>query len=137
MTLGLSRNNPGNLLPEHVPWLGLTALQPDEGPLQFENMIDGIRAFVKLCYTYQGEGLDSPFKFVWNYSPIASNPTTQYIENVCRWTGFVEAQVLDFHDTPTMISWAHAIFAQEQGREPASVITDDMINAAIAMANGE
>ena len=136
MTIGLSRNNPGNLLPANVPWFGLEAAQPDQGPLAFDTMTDGIRAFVKLCYTYQNNGLNSPFKFIWNYSPIsANNPTERYIANVCQWTGFTEAQVLDFHDTTTMISWAHAIFRQEQGE--ANGITDEQIMAGIAATTSE
>ena len=134
MTIGLSRNNPGNLMPAHVPWLGLTPAQPDNGPLQFDTVIDGIRAFVKLCYYYQSEGLDSPFKFVWNYYP-PPNPTTQYLENVCSWTGYKQSQVLDFHDTSIMTAWAGAVFREEQGINNG--ITNDMINAGIAMAEGE
>jgi hypothetical protein len=135
MTLGLSRNNPGNLLQEHIPWFGLTPTQPDEGPLQFDTLTDGIRAFVKLCYTYQMRGLNSPLTFISDYSPpSAGNPTTQYVQNVCDWTGFAFDQSLNFHDTPTMIKWAAAIFRQEQGEND---ITEDQINVGIALAEGE
>ena len=132
MTLGLTRNNPGDLLPEHVQWFGLAAAQPDHGPLAFDSMTDGIRAFVKLCYTYQERGLNTPTTFVTNFSPPGDNPTQQYITNVCLWTGYLPNQTLDFHDTPTMINWALAVFKQEQG---SNGITPDQITTAIALAN--
>ena len=134
MTLGLSRNNPGNLLPEHISWFGLSAHQPDEGPLAFETLSDGIRAFVRLCYTYQLRGKNTPLTFITDYAPASENPTAVYIQNVCDWCGFQFDQTLNFHDTPTMIAWAKAIFRQEQGADNG--ITDEQVNQGIAMAEG-
>lgn len=131
-TLGLSRNNPWDLLPEHVPWLGLAPRQPDSGPLAFDTMEDGIRAGVRLCYTYQREGFDTPAKFVARFSPPPDNPTAEYTDNVCSWTGFAHDQELDFHDPDVLVPWARAVFRQEQG--PNS-ITDAQIRQAKAKAD--
>jgi hypothetical protein len=136
MTIGLSRNNPWNLLAEHIPWMGLLADQPDSGPLAFDSMQDGIRAGIKLCYTYQERGWDTPVLFIPRFSPPqAGNPTPQYIENICTWCHVSPDQLLDFHDNDFMKIWAKAIFRQEQGEEGVAQITDDEIMAGIAAAN--
>lgn len=133
MTIGLSRNNPWNLLSEHIPWMGLLADQPDSGPLAFDSMEDGIRAGIKLCYTYQERGWNAPVLFIERFSPPqAGNPTRQYIENVCTWTGFDADQPLDFHNAAILCPWARAIFRQEQG---ANDITDKQILDAKALAD--
>lgn len=139
MTLGLQRNNPWNLQQAHVPWLGLIpAIEPDSGELIFDTLLDGIRAGVRLCYSYQAAGNRSPLTFISKFSPaVAGNPTAQYVQNVCEWTGFAFDQTLDFHNLATMMSWARAIFRQEQGAIAALTITDEQIQAGIALAVSE
>lgn len=133
-TLGMSRNNPWDLLPEHVPWFGLAAAKPDSGPLQFLTLDDGIRAGILLCYTYQRRGWNEPRPFVEHFAPPPANPTEVYIANVCAWTGFTQFQDLDFHDADTLERWARAIWRQEQGAA-ADIITMADILAAKAMAD--
>lgn len=114
--------------------MGLLKDQPTSGPLAFDSMEDGIRAGIKLCYTYQNREWDSPALFIPRFSPAnAGNPTVQYIANVCEWTGFKPGQSLDFHDPVTLVHWAQAIFRQEQG--PANGITAQQILAAKALAD--
>jgi len=134
--LGIRANNPWNLQQAHVPWLGLVpAEEPDTGELVFDTMTDGIRAGVKLCYTYQEQGRNTPLTFITAFSPAAAgNPTAQYVTNVCGWTGFAPDQALDFHDETTMLAWARAIWRQEQGLEWATSITDDEIREGITAA---
>ncbi|MGC8517890.1 MAG: hypothetical protein ACP5P4_05095 [Steroidobacteraceae bacterium] len=132
-TLGMQRNNPWDLLPEHVPWFGLAAAQPDTGPLDFVTLEDGIRAGIRLCYTYQERGWNSPVTFITRFAP-PPNPTAQYIANVCEWTGFRYDQALDFHDPAVLVPWCHAIWRQEQGIA-ADGITDVDILSAKAMAD--
>lgn len=137
MTPGMQRNNPWDLLPEHIPWFGLAAVQPDQGPLEFVNLIDGIRAGILLCYTYQRRAWNEPAVFIPKFAPAAAgNPTAQYIVNVCAWTGFTEYQDLDFHDPATLMPWARAIWRQEQGAY-ADGITENDILAAKALADKE
>lgn len=133
-TLGMSRNNPWDLLPEHVPWFGLAAAQPDDGPLAFATLDDGIRAGILLCYTYQDRAWNSPVSFITRFSPPPENPTEAYIANVCQWTGFRWDVPLDFHDPKILIPWARAIWRQEQGAA-ADVITNADILSAKAMAD--
>ena len=135
-TLGMSRNNPWDLLPEHVPWFGLAAHQADSGPLQFVNLVDGIRAGILLCYTYQRRTWNEPRPFVEHFAPPPENPTEIYIANVCAWTGFTQFQDLDFHDPDVLTRWARAVWRQEQG-DAALVITDADILAAKALADAE
>jgi hypothetical protein len=133
MTIGLDRNNPFNLMPSHVQWFGLSAAQPDQGPLEFENLTDGIRAGVKLCYTYQGRGFNTIASFIPEFSPAyAGNPVEQYMKNMCSWTGFSMTQPLDFRDPATMLAFAKGVFRQEQG---VNGITDDQITAGISLAD--
>lgn len=135
MTIGLDRNNPWNLLAEHIPWMGLLESQPASGPLVFDTLEDGIRAGVKLCYTYQGREWNTPEIFIPRFSPAkVGNPTAQYLQNVCAWTGFGEKEVLDFHNTAILCPWARAIWRQEQG-SAASFITDTQIFNAKALAD--
>lgn len=133
MTVGLDRNNPWNLLSEHIPWMGLMANQPKSGPLAFDSLEDGIRAGIRLCYTYQGREWNTPGIFIPRFSPAnAGNPTEQYIENVCTWTGFGCDELLDFHNAVILLPWARAIFRQEQG---ANDITDAEILSAKVLAD--
>ena len=136
MSIGLNSNNPWNLQASHVAWLGLTPNQTESGELCFDTMVDGIRAGVKLCYTYQGRGLNTPGSFITEFSPAAAgNPTAAYIRNVCQWTGYDQNQALDFHDASTMLTWAPAIFRQEQGADSATITTEQLLEG-IEAANG-
>jgi hypothetical protein len=133
--LGIRSCNPWNLQQEHIPWLGLTPNQAPTGELVFDNMIDGIRAGVKLCYSYQAEGFNTPLKFITRYSPAtAGNPTAQYVQNVCGWTGFPFDATLDFHDPKIIRPWARAIWRQEQGLEASLTISDDDLTRGIEAA---
>ena len=137
MTIGMDRCNPWDLLPEHIPWFGLDAAQPDEGPLAFINLVDGIRAGILVCYTYQRRAWNEPEKFVQEFAPAkAGNPVAAYIENVCTWTGYKRHDDLDFHDPAVLVPWARAVWRQEQG-DAALVITDEQILAAKALADAE
>lgn len=134
--LGIRDLNPWNLQECHIPWLGLLPKQSATGELVFDTMIDGIRAGVKLCYTYQEEGYSTPLKFIMRFSPSgAGNPTTDYIQNVCDWTGFPFDRDLDFHDPKVIRPWARAIWRQEQGLEYSKQITDEELTAGIEAAN--
>lgn len=135
MTIGMDRCNPWDLLPEHIPWFGLDAAQPDEGPLEFVNLVDGIRAGILVCYTYQRRAWNEPEKFVQEFAPAkAGNPVAAYIENVCTWTGYKRHDDLDFHDPAVLVPWARAVWRQEQGAA-ADIITTADILAAKAMAD--
>ena len=137
MTIGMQRNNPWDLLPEHIPWFGLAAEQPDSGPLQFVNLVDGIRAGILVCYTYQRRAWNEPEVFVPKFAPAsAGNPVAAYIENVCTWTGYTRNQDLNFHDPDVLTRWSRSIWRQEQG-DAALVITDADILAAKALADAE
>lgn len=135
MTIGMERNNPWDLLPEHIPWVGLVPNQPDSGPLQFDSLEDGIRAGIKLCYTYQRRGWNNPLSFITRFAPaLAGNPTLDYIKNVCDWTGFDNDQSIDFHNAAALVPWALAIFRQEQGEDNG--VTAEQVLAAKKLADG-
>ena len=133
--LGIRDCNPWNLQANHIEWLGELPTQGATGELVFDTMIDGIRAGVKLCYSYQAEGYNTPAKFVMRFSPAAAgNPTTAYIQNVCAWTGFAFDALLDFHDPKILRPWARAIWRQEQGAWSSQAITDEELTAGIEAA---
>lgn len=136
--LGIRSNNPWNLQQEHIPWIGLTPDQAASGELIFETMPDGIRAGVRLCYTFQARGWNTVDLFVANFAPAsAGNPTVQYEANVCEWGGWQHDQPLDFHQLAIIQPFARAIWRQEQGLAAMQGITDDQLNAGIAMAESE
>jgi hypothetical protein len=136
--LGIRYNNPWNLQQEHIAWIGLTAEQSLSGELQFDTMIDGIRAGVLLCYTYERRGINTPALFIPVFSPAkAGNPTEQYLVNVCTWGPYKPDQRLDFHDGQTMAGWAKAIWRQEQGLDAMLSIQPYLIAAGIDAAEGE
>lgn len=57
MTLCLSRNNPGCILPNPAnPWKGMAAVQPP-GPVAFISVIYGIRALYKILESYERDGI--------------------------------------------------------------------------------
>lgn len=82
--LGIRSNNPWNLQQEHIPWMGLVpAVEPATGELIFDTLADGIRAGVKVCYSYQRAGIDTPAVFIPRFSPAAAgNPTSS--SNILR-----------------------------------------------------
>ena len=136
MTLGLSRNNPWNLEVRHIPWMGLLADQPKDGPLAFETLLEGIRAGVRVCYTYQERSWNTPRKFVYDFADPKRDPVEQYLANVCEWTTHAPDDVLNFRDVKVMVSWARGVWRQEQGLAAitAAGITDAQIYAGIALA---
>ena len=138
LPLGLRQNNPWNMKQFHIQWLGESAADArvgDGGELFFLTMEFGIRAGIRLCYTYQRRAWNEPKIFIPKFSPAAAgNPTAQYILDVCAWTGFQADQELDFHDPAVMTVWAPAIWRQEQG-DAAAVITVAQILQAKALAD--
>lgn len=139
LPIGMRRNNPWNLKQFHIPWLGESASDAqlaDGGELSFLTMDLGIRAGIRLCYTYQRRAWNEPAVFIPHFSPAAAgNPTAQYVLDVCKWTGYEKYQDLDFHDPDVMTRWAPAIWRQEQG-DAASLITVADILQAKAIADG-
>jgi hypothetical protein len=138
LPLGMRLNNPWNLLQFHIPWFGEAASDvtvKDGGELEFISMELGVRAGILLCYTYQRRAWNEPAVFIPKFSPAAAgNPTAQYLENVLKWTGYQPYQDLNFHDLDVLVSWARAIWRQEQG-DAAQSITTATIIAAKALAD--
>lgn len=136
--LGMRSNNPWNLQQEHIDWAGLTANQAPSGELVFDDLIDGIRAGVLVCYAYQRRGLNTIGTFLPKFSPAAANnPTAQYETDVCTWTGWDRNRPIDFHSAVDMLPFARAIFRQEDGAAAEASITDAQIQAGIELAQGD
>lgn len=130
MTIGLDRNNPFDLEPNDIQWLGETA---KTSPITFDTMADGLRAGIKVFYAYQREGFNTPTQAIYRFAPPGENPTQDYVANVCAWTGFQFDQALDFHDEATLVPWCQAILRQEQG--VGHGITDGQIIEAKGLAD--
>ncbi len=133
LPIGMRQNNPWNMKQFHIPWMGESAADAqvaDGGELFFATMEFGIRAGIRLCYTYQRRAWNEPAIFIPKFSPAAAgNPTAQYILDVCAWTGFQEDQELDFHDDQVMTRWAPAIWRQEQGASASLITVADVLQA--------
>lgn len=137
LPIGMARNNPWNLKQFHIDWLGESASDAtlaEGGELAFVSLDLGIRAGIKLCYTYQSRAWNSPVTFITHFSPPPENPTVTYIQNVTKWTGFRWDAPLDFHDPKILVPWARSIWRQEQGAAAESIPTSDIL-AAKAMAD--
>jgi hypothetical protein len=109
-------NNPFNIRrDDNNKWVGKV---PDNTASfeSFDTMEHGIRAGLKLLQNYQGKfGLNTIRAIVYKFAPPIENRTTQYVEEVCRMTGFGPNKGLDLTDKDTLLKLASAIIYMETG----------------------
>lgn len=78
---GIRNNNPFNIRKSESNWLGKIK-SSDNDFEQFDNMVHGLRAGLKLLCNYVHDGFDTPFKIINRFAPINENATRNYISFV-------------------------------------------------------
>ncbi len=130
-TVGMSRNNPFDIEPNHIAWLGEAART---SPVTFDTVEHGLRAGVLVFLAYARAGLDTPRLAISTFAPPADNPTAQYVADVCAWCGVKPDQRVDFRDASFMVRWSRAVIRQEQGAAEEASISDAALVSAVGAA---
>ena len=131
--LGIRNNNPLNIRRGKTLWKG--EIRPPQPPLggafcQFESMEWGIRAAFCLLRTYVRKyRLNCIADIISRWAPPSENDTSQYICNVCRWTGLAGMQRLTEFDWPALVK---AMARQETGL----CLSEEQINKGLELYRG-
>lgn len=129
---GIRLNNPGNIRRTATMWQGESNIQADPDFVTFLNPIWGIRAIVRILYTYSREGITTLSGVINRWAPTVENNTDAYLADVCsRCSKTADASI----NWPTdVISIVKAIIQHENGIQPYD---DDTFNRAVALAERE
>lgn len=137
---GVRNNNPGNIRHGSSKWQGLAAVQKDDKFCTFINVYFGIRALMKLLQTYSKQKgklnigcgkIDTIEEIIERWAPSGDNNHTEnYINRVCKETGFGRHDCLDLFNKEISIKMAKAIVQVENGQQP---YLDDVFESAYAL----
>ena len=122
--------NPGNL--EYQGQRGAIRESGQARFAKFTSEEEGIAALVRQFRIYQSRGLNTISKIMELYAPRKENVTSEYIENLTKWTGLAENQKLDFADTDTVKRMVQGISRKEGRYTP---LTEGQIMSGINLAN--
>lgn len=132
---GIRNNNPGNIR-WGSDWQGLVAPNERTDPefCQFKAPLYGLRALVKIIYTYQTNyGLNSIESIIQRYAPPNENNTQNYINRVCETLGVLPKQSLKLTDG-AIKELLKAIIAVENGNSYYNYYSILLLDKAIAAA---
>lgn len=114
---GIRNCNPLNIR-RGSNWLGLRQTQTDNEFCQFETMVYGCRAAIKLALNLiigvapscHGVPCNNVRRFIAKWAPPSENNTDAYISTVCRLTGYEPTTILyaNDHVTISYLLWAMA-----------------------------
>jgi hypothetical protein len=127
-------NNPGNLRPGTIKWLGEGP--PQDGYCTFVSPFYGLRALGKLLCAYQSmHGLTTIRGMIDRFAPPADhNPTDQYVANVCAWCGGVDADADYPLTNESLVMLMKAIIRQENGVDALATYSDVLLESAAGSA---
>ena len=131
LPLGIRNNNPGDLRPGDS-WQGM--IGENGGFIVFQDMGWGTRALATDIVNEWKKGNNSIAKFISIYAPPAENDTAGYIASVAQDTGF-DANTPILLDSGSLQSLVRAIINKEVGGQYSILVTDDDIDAGIALMN--
>ena len=121
LPLGVTLNNPLNLrpLPAGRLWDGQIN-NHDTGTIgsfcNFKSPVNGFRAAMKNLQAYVVQGKTTPRAIINTWAPPSdNNPTSAYIDNVCKWAGFTADYQLNLATYDDAYSLLYAMTCQEQG----------------------
>jgi len=112
----MKQNNPFNIRVNPANnWVG--KIPTTNGFEAFDTLEHGIRAGLKLLqgYYYNKRGLNTVTNILHVYAPTIENDTDNYINIVCKYTGFKPNQQIDLNDRNTLIRLAEAMVFVETG----------------------
>lgn len=117
---GIRNNNPLNIVKGNS-WKGERANQTDKRFEEFESMAMGLRAGFILLRNYIEGTKTRPTKFntirkiVSRWAPPSENYTQRYIDNVCKWSGLLPDEVVQFRERRKMVAIVQAMAKMECG----------------------
>jgi hypothetical protein len=123
LPLGMSLNNPGNIMLEHpdrYQWDGEVTPGSDPRLVTFAHTYFGLRALSKLLTNYYtgAAKCDTIRKVITRFAPSTENDTNQYIKNVAAFCGVGPDVAVNLLSTTVMVKLMQAIIKQEQGLTP-------------------
>jgi hypothetical protein len=110
-------NNPFNIRNNHLnKWQGkINSNEPFE---KFETLDHGIRAGIKLLMNYQSNyGLMTIEDIVYRFAPPFENDTENYINWMCKNTGFDRNHLINLQDFETLILFCDFMIQIETGKQ--------------------
>ena len=122
-TRGVRNFNPGNIrLSNGVPFKGEVP-SSDKSFRQFESMVYGIRALMKLLQTYYHTyNLITVRAIISRYAPSNENRTDKYIDFVCEYMHVGSDSVLQLTVPSVLFSLVSAICEYESKYHPSDII---------------
>lgn len=132
---GIRNNNPGNIR-WGSDWQGLISEEErtDKSFCQFQDPVYGLRAMVKIIFTYQEKyGLNTIESILHRYAPPNENNTQGYIMRVSEAIGALPKQPLKLTDG-TLKELMRAITAVENGQNYFYYYKTDQLEKAIQLA---
>ncbi len=140
-TFGLRINNPADLRPSGFFYdgqIGLTDGSKNNGSAIFENMIYGLRAAIMdLNIKIDKDGLNTINKISKVFAPTSDgNNPTEWANNVSKESNIGINEILQ-SDNNTIGNLLKGVIFAEQGKLGLNSITDEDINQAMNLYNGE
>jgi len=140
MTLprGIRNNNAGNIR-WGSNWQGLVSPEKrtDKDFCQFIQPVYGLRAIVKLIFTYRDKyGLNTVESIINRYAPPSENNTRGYIQRVCDKLGVKPNQPIELTDKALalLIRAICGVENNKDGIDYSNYYPSELVNRAIAMA---
>lgn len=139
MTLprGIRNKNPGNIR-WGEKWQGLVeqSERTDKDFCQFTSHVYGIRALIKVLFTYRDKyGLKTIASIINRYAPPIENNTSGYIERICNSLNILPNDTVELTDDVLLVL-VRAITAVENGNTYYSYYENSVIDRAIELARG-
>lgn len=132
---GIRNNNLGNIR-WGSNWQGLVPQEQrtDEDFCQFVSVSYGIRAMVKLIFTYRDKyGLNTIESIINRYAPPIENNTQGYINRVCDKLGVEPDEEIELTDEVLLLI-VRAICGVENGNQYTNYYSREAIEIGIHMA---
>ena len=133
---GIRNNNPLNIRYNPMTtWKGKVndAAKTDNQFEEFSTMVFGLRAALKLIHNYMWfHGCNTIEKIISRWAPASENNTSSYIAYVCKRTGLLKNEHLDFEDEGEMILLVHAMAEMECG---VSISWCDILKAYVMLSD--
>lgn len=115
-TRGLRNNNPLNVRISTAKWKGLREKQTDSEFCQFDSIVYGYRAAIKILRTYKLKyNLNTLEKMLARFAPSSENDTEAYIQIVSRKAKILRNVDLDLYDKNLVVRLVEAMSYVENG----------------------
>lgn len=125
LPIGLRNNNPGNLRPGLLPWVGQTG--SNGGFCKFKDLSFGLRALaVDLSNKITSDGLDTITDIISKYAPPSENNTLAYINAVSDSTGWDADETINFN-SGNLANLMQAVIEHENGAASSQINNADII----------